>query len=366
MRRTAFWFIVIVSLVIPLVMPLAPTAKAAGGGGYRTSIPLLSRARSGMDMTTLKWLNIVNQVRREASAFTFPLPDWEEKSDYSRGAWLHARYIVMLDFPAHYEVPGPLATHEGAKAAQHSIILATSYRPISTERVIYSWLAAPFHGSHFFEEKVRYVGFGTFYRPVGLYHFAAVMDVTSDIYDGAWNNYPRPYGTFDAWPGPGTVLPYRAFAGGEYPDPLEVCPGYRYPVGPPIYVFTDTTDGETPEIYSARLTDSRGREVEVCVQTVVDWPQDTWTGRWAQATMFSLRVAFIIPKHPLRRGETYRVDVVAWDIWRVKKRPYSWQFRVADDAIFDPLLPEERVAYEAVRRGAMRDVRNKRMWNWSR
>lgn len=309
-------------------------------------------------MTTLAWLNLVNRIRREASSFTTPMNDWLENPDYSRGAWLHARYIVMEDFPTHYEMGGPWDTEEGAKAGQHSILLATSFGPLPVERVIYAWLAAPFHGAMLFTDDIWHIGYGAFYRPVGLYHFAAVMDVTSEFYDEPDREPGRLGQYFDAWPGPGTVLPYRAFVGGEWPDPLEVCPDYTYPVGAPIYIFSGASTWMWRDLISARLTDGHGREVEACVQTILDWPKDTPEGRHARNLMFGYGVDFLIPRHPLRRGETYRVDVVVWDGWRKIRIPRSWQFRVADDAVFDPLFPEEISAYTAVQEGTVRRVRH--------
>ena len=171
------------------------------------------------------WLDRLNVWRMTAG-----LPLLTENSAWSAGDLLHATYMVKNDLVTHYETPGVnLYTAEGDAAARNSNIEITSSTSRTDTQAIDWWMGAPFHAMGLMDPRLTQTGFGS-YREVkpGWEAGFAVDDIRGNSFTGG--NYPV------FWPGNGVSEPLTTYSGGEYPDPLQACPGYSLPAGLPVFI----------------------------------------------------------------------------------------------------------------------------------
>jgi hypothetical protein len=130
------------------------------------------------------------------------------------------------------------------------------------------------------------------------------------------------------WPGDSTGVPLVRYSGSEYPDPLTSCPGYRSPVGLPLYIAR----GRDTELASVSLTDDRGKSFTSCVLSAATFRNpDPVAQQLGRAVLGGYGAVSILPRKPLEFGRTYRVDVVTTDGERI-----GWSFRTTVDEIVAP------------------------------
>ncbi len=127
------------------------------------------------------------------------------------------------------------------------------------------------------------------------------------------------------WPGDGTGVPLVRYSGSEYPNPLTSCPGYRTPVGLPLYVAR----GRDTELALVTITDDRGKTFPSCVLSAATFANpDPVAQALGRSVLGGYGAVSILPRTPLEFGRTYRVEVMTTDGERI-----GWSFRTTVDEI---------------------------------
>jgi hypothetical protein len=258
------------------------------------------------------WLAEVNRWRTAAGASPVG-----ENLGLSMGAEKHARYLVKngpknpdafdryaesLTVDAHTEAPGnPYFTKEGSRAARMGDV-TWGKDPLEN---IDGLLAVPFHRLLILAPWERVAGYGGYGHPPNR---AAVLVLRGSTSVGVY----KPV----LYPPDGATMPNGSLESSEWPNPLDACPGYSYPVGLPLTVQLG------PSI-RARLMgytvddETTGREVAACGFDAFAYPD-----AYGRQVLSSYGAIVIIPRHPLVPGREYRVDV------RSHRHEFTWSFRV--------------------------------------
>jgi hypothetical protein len=264
-----------------------------------------------------EWLARLNAYRALAN-----LPPVSENLAWSAGAFEHSRYVVKNNEIAHNQDPAkPYATPAGAEAGRNSNVMAHSSLSTGDSAAIDSWMQAPFHALGMIDPRLVQSGYGSYREADGGFQMAATLDVVRGI---DWSRaastvYPV------LWPANGAVLPFTAYRGGEWPDPLTSCPGYTVPSGAPLYVQFGSGSG-TPSVSASSLT-SGGQVLEHCVYTETSYTNpDGTTQSLARSILGSRDAVVIIPRVPLVPGATYGVSLT------VNGVQTGWSFTVAPNA----------------------------------
>jgi IPT/TIG domain/Cysteine-rich secretory protein family len=247
------------------------------------------------------WLARLNQWRQSTgvSALT-------ENSTWSSGDSAHALYMVKNDLVTHYETPGvPYYTTAGDTAARNGNIQVSSTTNTSDQGAIDWWMAAPFHAMGMMDPRLTSTGFGS-YREVksGWQEGAALDTLRGNSFTGG--SYPVYY------PGNGTSEPLTTNSGGEFPDPLQACPGYSAPTGLPVFIEiggnVNTTAGPVHSFTG------NGVSLNHCV---ID-SSNSAVGSY----LYARGGVVLVPEQPLQNGVRYVVALT------VNGTPYTWSFRV--------------------------------------
>ena len=115
------------------------------------------------------------------------------------------------------------------------------------------------------------------------------------------------------YPAPGGHMPHLAYDGGESPDPLEACPGYEVPTGPPIALQLGEGD-VVPDVTASTLR-SGGAAQEHCTFDETTYPND-----YGGAGLGMRDAVVVMPRRQLVAGRSYEVTIEA------NGRVYSWSF----------------------------------------
>jgi uncharacterized protein YkwD len=261
------------------------------------------------------WLAYLNLFREMGN-----LPHLQSEDPLSEGSQLHSRYMVMLDQPiAHEEDPykdpyKDLYTSPGDNAARNSNIFATTQVEADYKWGVNFWMSAPFHLVPLIDPELKTVGFGNFNKEVGTFTMAAVMDVmTEEKAPDHGTNYPI---YFPADGGVTWIVRHSMY---EWPDPMESCPGYVRPMGPP-FVLQLGDGSKTPRVTSHRVM--KGDIVlESCMFSETSYVNSDAFAQSTGRTILDERDAIVImPRLPLEMGQTYTVEVMA------DGQPYIWSF----------------------------------------
>lgn len=228
-----------------------------------------------------KFLAVLNEFRHKIGLKEFSL-----EPHLCAAADAHTHYLQKNKRTGHYEQPGePLF----AGAAPCDRLDAFGYLKSSWECVSYG-VADP-EGSFraLFDAPYHRI---PFLQPGGLEVGAAMAGRHATLeFEMTRENQV----VMSPWPGQ-TDVPL-AWEGAESPDPLRMHPG-AHQGGYPIVFCSFTEQDRKIRLASARLYDSAGQSIPVWI----DDPSND-----DQLTL----AAFVIPKEPLRPGETYFVDVKA-------------------------------------------------------
>jgi hypothetical protein len=109
--------------------------------------------------------------------------------------------------------------------------------------------------------------------------------------------------------------------GSEWPNPLAVCSPYTVPVGVPITV----QNGGRLDLVSYSLRDeSNGKRLDACAFDARRYANaDPVQERRGRELLAAYGAIILLPRHPLRRGDRYRVDIDA------RQGHFAWSFGVS-------------------------------------
>ena len=201
------------------------------------------------------------------------------------GRWLHSRYQAMNGKLGHSEDrSNAWYTTEGAKHTGNCCAA------VGGAHAIDCWATAPYHATILLQPGRQSYGMSTFEQDGKV---AATLECGWD-----WSAMQASGAYPVRWPGPGSTVPYTCYWGGESPDPLAGT-GYSNPVGLPIVVMFDSARS-----FSDSHIRCDGVELEHFLR------------RSGTTT------AFIIPRKPLARGNSYDVAITASGV------TYRWSFTV--------------------------------------
>jgi hypothetical protein len=292
------------------------------------------------------------------------LPPLVEDDAISAGAFNHARYLVkngiaggdiVLDKQRlHFEIPQdvfrwevkgkPFYTDEGASAGRDAVVLATRKIDLSGAELVDRLMTMPFSGLIPMVPQFSIVGLGAYCDPgqcaiVIPGRLALEKSVRIALYDGPasdrfWNPslglIPMETGRLRSpveFPPDGATVNLQSYSGGDYPDPLSSCPGYKAPTGTPISIQLGQGYGPdgSLEVSSDSVTRDGG-EIETCLITAASYagrnPEQTKLGK---ARLARIGAAVILPREPLASGH-YKVALKEAD------KLYEWGFTVAAPA----------------------------------
>jgi uncharacterized protein YkwD len=303
------------------LMPRMYTPLVMGAGTPNTPAPPAALPTD--------WLGRLNYYRALAN-----LPPVSENTAWSAGGAEHARYVVKNNEITHYQDPAkPYATAAGAEAGRSGNVMAHSNAGIGDAAAIDGWMQAPFHALGMIDPRLTQAGYGSYREADGGYQMAATLDVIRGI---DWNqagsvSYPL------MWPANGMSLPYTAYRGGEYPNPLTSCPGYQAPTGAPLYVQFGAGDG-APSLTASSLTQG-GVALEHCVYGETSYSNpDGAAQSLARSILGSRDAVVIIPRQPLTPGASYTASLT------VNGMVHTWSFTVAAGAEKSMELADEAPA----------------------
>jgi hypothetical protein len=229
-----------------------------------------------------------------------------ENPTWSAGDYNHAVYMVKDDQVTHYEIPGyPYYTIEGDTAARNSNIEVRGSTNFSDEQAVDWWMGAPFHALGMMDPRLTQSGFGS-YREVksGWQAGFALDTIRGNSFTGG--QYPV------YWPGNGTTEPLMSYSGGEFPDPLQACPGYSVPTGLPVFIQVGGNVATTAG--PAHSFTGNGVSLAHCV---IDS-----TNPAVGSNLTYRGAVIVIPQQPLVAGVHYAVSLT------INGAPYSWSFTV--------------------------------------
>ena len=248
------------------------------------------------------WLDRLNSWRGSTA-----VPALSENPSWSQGDYDHALYMVKTGDVAHQENPAsPYYTTAGDTAARNGNIQVSSTTGTSDQQAIDWWMAAPFHAMGMMDPRLGQTGFGS-YRDgtTSPWQEGATLDtLRGNSFTGG--QYPVYF------PGSGTTEPLTAYSGGEFPDPLQACPGYSAPSGLPVFVEVGgnvaTTAGPVHSFTG------NGVALEHCV---IDS-----TNPSVGSNLVGRGGVIVIPRLPLQSGVRYTVALT------VNGTPLTWSFTV--------------------------------------
>lgn len=246
------------------------------------------------------WLDRFNAWRAGSN-----LPALAENTTWSQGDYDHALYMVKNDQVTHYELSTlPYYTVDGDTAARNSNIEVNSSTSFTDEQSIDWWMAAPFHELGMMDPRLTSTGFGSYREVKSGWQAGFALDVLRG------NSFTG--GTYPVYfPGPGSNVPLTSYPGGEFPDPLQACPGYSAPTGLPI---TIQVGGNVATTVTAHAFTSNGLPLAHCV---IDSNNPS-----VGSDLTSRGAVILIPQQPLQAGSSYTVALT------VNGVPYTWSFGV--------------------------------------
>ena len=292
------------------------------------------------------------------------LPPVVDDPTISAGAYNHARYLVkngiaggdivldkgQLQFQApqdafRWEVKGkPFYTDEGASAGRDAVVLAAREIDLSGAEFVDRLMTMPFNGLIPMVPQFSLAGLGAYCDPgqcaiVISGRFALEKSVRIALYDGPasdrlWNPslglIPVETGRLRSaveFPPDGATVNFQSYAGGDYPDPLASCPGYKAPTGIPISIQLGQGYGPDGSLeVSSHLVSRDGVEIETCLITAASYlGRNTGQTQAVKAALARGGAAVIIPREPLAPGH-YTVAL------EEAGKFYQWGFTVAAPA----------------------------------
>jgi uncharacterized protein YkwD len=291
----------------PATRRLAISVLGALALGILTSLPAASP--SAVHLVTAPaasspWLDRVNSWRASTglSALT-------ENPTWSQGDAAHALYMVKNNLVTHYETPGvPYYTAAGDTEARNSNIQVSSSTGTTDVQAIDWWMAAPFHAMAMMDPRLSQTGFGS-YRDstTSPWQEGGALDtIQGNSFSGG--SYPVYF------PGNGATEPLTTYGGGEFPDPLQACPGYSAPTGLPVFIQVGGNLNTTAGVVHSFT----GNGVALN-HSVIDSSNSA-----VSSYLYTRGGVILVPQQPLQVGVRYVVALT------VNGTPYTWSFTVGN------------------------------------
>jgi Cysteine-rich secretory protein family len=334
-----------------------------------------------------EWLQVTNRYRASVG-----LDDVIENPDATAGASAHSRYLVINDEISHDEDKRkPAYSDIGRRAGLTGNVSAGSGSSVTQRQAVEGWLTVPFHGVGMLAPHATAFGFGqyqtkqkTWATTLSLFWDAfddpsvdapdtgrSAQQLVDDLIQsepwipGKGYSYncngadcvlvsdsrvfvtdhgrlvEKPgadpvaadrgelgYDTPILFPGNGSGVPLSRYGGSEYPNPLSACPGFREPVGLPIYILR----GKPTELSEASVVDDQGISQQLCVLSALTYrnPQDPDAQHLGRSVLDSYGAVVVIPRSPLKYGHAYNVRARTSD-----GQAFKWSFRVTSNAAID-------------------------------
>jgi len=268
-----------------------------------TSLAVLGGTPAPAAAAGTSWLDRLNAWRSSAN-----LPTLTENTSWSQGDYNHSLYMVKDDQVTHYEVSSlPYYTVAGDTAARNGNIEVRSNTSFGDDQAIDWWMAAPFHALGMMDPRLTSTGFGSYREVKSGWQAGFTLDtLRGNSFSG---------GTYPVFfPGKGSSEPLTSYGGGEFPDPLQACPGYAAPTGLPVFV---QIGGNVATSVTAHSFTANGAPLAHCV---LDSNSPS-----VGSNLTYRGGAVLIPQQPLIPGTTYSVSMT------VNGASYSWSFTVSAD-----------------------------------
>ena len=277
-------------------------------------LPVIRRGDEPTPVPGPGWLAYINQFRIASD-----LKPLTSNQDWSEGARLHSRYMVLNDYVGHYENPeNQWYTPEGAAAAKSSNVFVTGWLDSPDENAINFWMIAPFHAVSILDPQLKETGFGSYREDAGYWQMAGSLDVVRGL-----DKLPEETVFPILYPADGGQIHLNKYYGGEFPDPLAGCPNYSPPTGSPIILQLGPGD-LTPVVLSHSL-ESGGQILESCLYDETSYTNPNSGLQSSGRIILGNRDAVVImPRYPLEHGKSYSVTVVTGE------GPISWSFQTAN------------------------------------
>jgi hypothetical protein len=272
-------------------------------GWFTGPIPVTTPGPAPTATACPGWLSRLNYWRSTAG-----LSPLGENAVWSSGDRLHSAYMVKNNLIAHDETPvTPYYTVAGDAAGNSGNIEVNSSLSFTDERAIDFWMQAPFHAMGMMDPRLQQTGFGAYRQNTsGPWRAGFTLDVIrgNSFTGGSYPVY---------WPGNGKTVPPRSYGGGEFPDPLQACPGYSVPTGLPVFLQVGGNVATTAG--AVHSFTGNGAPLAHCV---ID-SHSPGVG----ANLTYRGGVIVIPQQPLQPGVVYVVSL------KVNGLPYSWTFHVS-------------------------------------
>jgi hypothetical protein len=274
---------------------------------------------------------------------------------FSDGDLKHAQYLVK-----NYNKDSPLSgamhsedstnrwyTPEGLQAAQFSDVIPPGGSAFDDEDAIDLWLSGPFHALPMLDPELKETGFGRYCegnscaaalrvgRDESWFRNAARLNTKwrsnmSRMEHENPNVYTvgpetRVLSSPVEFPPSGATISQRSFNGGEWPNPLTACPGYKPPTGPVVVLALGT---EVNTEVSAHSFTANGSPLEHCIFNAQTYTNsDESQQKAAQGNLKLMGAVVLVPRAQLSPGNTYTVSITAGG------RSHSWSFSVRSKAL---------------------------------
>lgn len=287
----------LIDIYLPVIVNIDPA------GGVTDPDPIPEEA---------DWLAYLNYYRSLGGlAPVTGNPEW------SRGAWLHSRYMVKNDYIGHSEdLNNSWYTSAGDEAARCSNLVVSYSDSTTDQEVIDSWMQAPFHSVGILDPQLFEAGYGSYRENDGGFQMGGALDVLRGLGE-LLSTVQFPI----TWPADGVAVPLTSYFN-EYPDPLSSCVGYSSPAGLPIVLQIGAGDMKPDVTFHTFVHGNMKLDHCVFDETTYANP-DTDARTLGRAILNSRDAIVLIPRDPLTPGETYSVSITA------NGKSYTWSFTIS-------------------------------------
>ena len=252
--------------------------------------------------STSTWLDRLNGWRTLSN-----VPALSENPTWSAGDYAHSVYMVKNDQVTHYELSSlPYYSVAGDTAAKSGNIEVNSSTSFTDDQAIDWWMRAPFHAMGMMDPRLTTTGFGSYREVKSGWDAGFTLDtIRGNSFTGG--SYPVYF------PGNGSTVPgATTYGGGEFPDPLQACPGYSAPTGLPVFI---ELGGNLNTSVTAHSFTGNGVPLAHCA---ID-SSNSSVGSY----LYTRGGVILIPQQPLQPNVTYVVAMT------VNGKPYTWTFNVS-------------------------------------
>ncbi|MGH7949250.1 MAG: CAP domain-containing protein, partial [Candidatus Binataceae bacterium] len=235
-----------------------------------------------------------------------------EDAALSKGDLDHARYMAKNRLSTHRQDPAnQWHSPAGDRAARQSNVWwGYGPRDPGPQAAVDFWMEAPFHRLSLLNPDLRFVGFAHYTEDSS--HAAAL---------NAYAAPPsKPLAKALMFPPRNSTVELFEL-GGEWPNPVASCAGYREPSGLPV---TLELGPDVPISVTAHSFISDGKPLEHCVFDATDYRNpDVEQQQLARAILRGFGAVVLVPRDPLHSGAKYDVSIT------IGGQTYAWSFTVA-------------------------------------